>query len=737
MDYAENRLDRRVWQQDAAVWNQEFETCCDGLLLLENEAQRTPLLSNGQQQPQQQQQQNQHDYHTRLARLYMALGWNRQAIYHYAMQWMQSPSDGAAAADYAQMAELAGFCEIGLLAVLVYRNQGPLLVVPTAAPSTTTAKATKIPTRFHPIQHLQRQQQQSETTTAAEQQYHPAVTTGQCCGCGHDACGAYPCFLPMTDESIQSVLHIIHDYCNTRLQCQYQRQQNQQKQQQEYQDGVEFRFSANTTTDATTTDSQTAPLRAVPSAHAILGMVADGQPLDLSNDPTVAPAIPKLLQFWKTTECDEREENNATEDATVPPSPPRLRPLAPAVQLLLVKLFYLVLPALSVEAAVYLRFPDNEKDDAASTPKHLAMRYKSHWAYFVFVQSLALGTRIKPGRRRMLKFTHEPLWNRLWGMPNDRYSSSSSSSKRKTAHTNRNSTSWYSDLASQFVSNLEKLISVARQRSNSNADAPFLYDQVWMPLFPVRNATSVFLLGDSHVLSLAWQTLTVPVEQFQNDVSIDDGDTRPYRLCVVVPTLVTGLKAWHFRSSTRFFTSSCLDTMLRQRLPHHVQTILVSAGEIDCREGMGGPLLEGYKQVCHEDIYRTVSVYISAMIGIVRSSDIGIHVSQILVLPVAPHLRQGKGRITGQASRRETMLVWNNELRRQLDEKVSNNTLEADGPIVSLLDYSESLQIDATTYALNPLFNADSTHMNSAFLPLFEKALVESKCDVRRLFVGR
>jgi hypothetical protein len=76
------------------------------------------------------------------------------------------------------------------------------------------------------------------------------------------------------------------------------------------------------------------------------------------------------------------------------------------LQLLLVKLAYVTIPALAAEAVVHLKF-DN--------PRALADDFKSHWAYYVMIRALVLGQRIKPQRRLLLRNTyHVPVWDLLW-----------------------------------------------------------------------------------------------------------------------------------------------------------------------------------------------------------------------------------------------------------------------------------------------------------------------------------
>ena len=341
---------------------------------------------------------------------------------------------------------------------------------------------------------------------------------------------------------------------------------------------------------------------------------------------------------------------------------------------------------------------------SSSSPAAMARYYKSHWAYFVFIKSLVLGERIKPHRRRLQTYHHVPLWDRLWGLDDDDEDDDDETEASALANhhgiTDRGEEAISSE---RFVAKLRRFFHALKAESNDKVDNVFpSWQSVSMPPFHrAANEKPIFLVGDSHVFSLAWNTIRVPAGR---------------RRRLVVPVVVTGLKAWHVRSSTRFFTRSCLETVLPRI---DAKTILFSAGEIDCREGLGGPLLQGYAEACHGHVQNTVREYVQALYELVE--DDSNSVLQILVLPVAPHLFRSKGRIEAQVSRRETMRVWNDELRKLLPHRNR----------VFLLDYADKVQDPghSSVYALNPVFNADSTHMNSAFVPILERAIEDSKCD--------
>jgi hypothetical protein len=573
--------------------------------------------------------------HGKLATLWRNIGWNRHAVFHYSQAITQHQNHNHHVGDYAQMAEFAGFPEIAMLILLAYRSN----------------------CNFHPstcdIVNLQR-----ASRDASWLQQSADLMDNKDCGCGMVECGKSPCHIAFSDRDLEPVFSALNEYNRARLQMIRRRQQSTER------------------TEATMEDLMT--------AHQIIGVkfldlkqrFPEKQDLDLSE--SISPPIPPLLQFWK--------QNNA------------YRSLSPVLQLLLLKLLYMVLPSLAIEATVYMDMDE----------EILAKEYKSHWAYFLLIRSLVLGERMKPHRRKLQKYHHIPLWDRLWKTGVAIYSSDQYTLQYK----NNNNNNRPSDL----VPRLQALISFLRGFDHDKNN-PLTPNLVWEPSFD--DETPLFLMGDSHVLSLAWQTIQVP--------NHSDAFSRER---VIVPLVVTGLKAWHVRPHTRFFTHTNLRIALQRltankRIP---QTILVSAGEIDCREGMGGPLLQGYRESFHHVVQNTAREYVLGLyeMFIPKYPDI-----QILVMPVAPHLQCKTGRAVSRESRLETMRVWNQELRQLLPYRNAIYFLDY---VDELLARPRSHSDDGTTsYTLNPVFNADSTHLNSAFAPLLQQSLETCGCDLNKL----
>jgi hypothetical protein len=215
-----------------------------------------------------------------------------------------------------------------------------------------------------------------------------------------------------------------------------------------------------------------------------------------------------------------------------------------------------------------------------------------------------------------------------------------------------------------------------------------------------------------------------------------------------MPYPATGMKAWHVRSSTRFFTHynlrACLYRLSRtmhETSGRAANTIILSAGEIDCREGIGGSLLQGYYRDCGDAVRRTVAEYLLAL------SDLaGEYRMQVLVMPVAPHAYRSEknGKSTGRARRRETTHLWNETMRSdlgcgggRLTAPKSTDRIAHAYDRVYLLDYERQLHMGNANspvgYVLHSRYNADYTHVNSSIVPLVEDAILNCGCDLTLL----
>ena len=615
MNYAEDRLDRRAQAEDSGALvvgeikadlekahvvftNVHHSVAAKGISTAgDNNIDNTLQLI---------------DAHELTGRTLRDCGKIRQSVFHFGMAWKLAHKIGIenewkAVGDYAQICEIAGFPEVGILALLYFRCRGSL-----------------------------------DPNIALDDDSQQANSLQTSCGCGFHMCGASPCFIAFPSESLLLL---------------------------EIYDAIEDLDKTETTATGE------APLR----AHDILGQLAQisrsKSPLKLqfqkmhsylTNNMEIK-ARP-VLQFW---------DNQLNETA--------FHQLPTVNMLLLLKLLFSCpcggsLVKLACMAIPYLSIllPPTSKEG-----KRMAREYKSHNAYFVFIRALVLGERIKKHRLGKV-IHHNPVWDTVFG----------DGSEKDVGFVRHNRTT----LSIHF----KKVI----HNSSSNTKSSISRQ--------ITSHPPIYVVGDSHVLSLAWQIL-----------HINDTNSNTLTLRKAAPFPTTGVKAYHLRTSTQFFTHYNLHACI-QRLPNQdttrKRTIILSAGEIDCREGIGGTLLKGYYRSCDDAVAGTVHQYLRAASEIASKYNL-----QILIMPVAPHAYRSEknGKSVGRAKRRVTMCLWNEMLRKELPSKCKN---------LFLLDYEGSLQYPDKSspvgYVLNPCFNADYTHTNNAIVPLVAKAIQNSGCDL-------
>jgi hypothetical protein len=575
-------------------------------------------------------------------------GFNRHAVFHFGVAWklcsllnsiarnrdenelaeQKVVQEWEAVGDYAQMAEFAGFPEVGVTALLFYR-----------AGSFGCC---------------------SDDECVLDE-IHDGISNDQECGCGVASCGSSPCYIAFPTSS--SLLNDVLDAFD------------------------ELRRASSQ------------EMKRHPSALDILNQLAllSGKSARNSSDDRLIKMqqymsdktcfkVPAVLQFW---DIDNINKQNSSHPNTA------VRRMPSVLLLLLLKLLYaspiagpfLVLACHSVPCISALL------PTASCEGRHLAKHYKSHWAYYVFIRALVLGERVKNKTAGKGTVANMPVWDVL-------FTNDESKSEQTMLDPSRDSCSnsfsvYIQDLFIQLKFGTKKLPPV------KTFDLPH---------------RQIYVLGDSHVLSVAWQS-----------INLSTTGCKEYR--TLVPFPATGIKAWHFRKSTKFFTRYNLQAIL-ERLRNNsthcgVHTIVISAGEIDCREGIGGSLLHGYYRDCNHAIENTALKFLESLMTIANCYKL-----QILLMPVAPHAYRSEknGKALGRAKRRETMHLWNETLRRELCTK--NKSYDH----VFLLDYEKNLRVDdqqsPVGYVLKPSFNADYTHVNGAVVHLLKKSLDDCGCDI-------
>jgi len=634
-------------------------------------------------------------------------GSNRSAVFHFGMAWQSchwiekikrvlgvnchdsvthgdqkkshQECEWRSVGDYAQMAEFAGFPEVGVLALLLYRAGGSLkLPVMTTAPSAEKGN-----------NNCGGEENQTKTTYG--------------CGCGIIGCGVSSCYLPFSSTS-RHISRILEAFDSVK-----------QSGNVDVEDNI------------------------FPSASDVLAQIAvmsrkphfaDGPMLSMNQFlmRRIHLDVPSILQFW-----DEGSLTVNPSPLTTDVSPECLRTFPCVLKLLLVKLLYssplsgsflcLACYSISYLAAV---LPPSSKEG-----RELAKDFKSHWAYFVFIRSLVLGERVK--KHRVDRNTcQSPVWDEVLLKPDDFRGGKNWRNVATEYH--------FHQYLQNILEKCEKMEILSPHQFQCSLPSVIIYHPTALstPYAPL------YVVGDSHVLSLAWQTICIDLSE--QNLGTEGGMDKVYRTAFPFPA--TGIKAWHFRSSTQFFTHYNLHALL-QRLPVPMTktdsaknrvTIILSAGEIDCREGIGGALLQGYYTDCNDAVERTVTQYLRSVSEIAEEYNL-----QVLLMPVAPHAYRSEknGKALGRAKRRHRCWFWNEILRRNLKHEKARQLIDSPNHHyatknsynnVFLLDYEEKLRHpdrnSPVGYVLNRRYNADYTHVNSAIVPLLERSILESGCDM-------
>jgi len=137
------------------------------------------------------------------------------------------------------------------------------------------------------------------------------------------------------------------------------------------------------------------------------------------------------------------------------------------------------------------------------------------------------------------------------------------------------------------------------QRGVSNASAIVIEGLGPALQFPSNGAAPaepLYVMGDSHTLCPTWHRIQVA------------GRTR-----LLVPALVTGLKAWHLRPESTFYPKRNFEAV-RANLPRGAQVVMLFC-EIDCRER----LLIEVERCRYESLDEAIAVVVSIYLEQLRA----------------------------------------------------------------------------------------------------------------------
>ncbi len=197
---------------------------------------------------------------------------------------------------------------------------------------------------------------------------------------------------------------------------------------------------------------------------------------------------------------------------------------------------------------------------------------------------------------------------------------------------------------------------------------------------PTPPPPPLFLLGDSHVLSGAWRTVALR-----------------HTRCVLVPLLVTGLKAFHLRPKSSFYTKKQWQAVT-QRLPVGARVVTLF-GEIDCREGLLAAVEKGVYDTVPAAAAGVAAMYVDAVARLTaapRCCDVFVH-------PVPAVLDVTRALVT----------LFNDALRKAV--------LSANNPRLRWLEFGTALL--GQDGKLLPEYALDGAHLSPRYVDVLGAAL--------------
>jgi len=202
--------------------------------------------------------------------------------------------------------------------------------------------------------------------------------------------------------------------------------------------------------------------------------------------------------------------------------------------------------------------------------------------------------------------------------------------------------------------------------------------------------TPIYLLGDSHVLAAAWRR--VPLR----------GASR-----VLVPQLVTGVKAWHLRPGCRFYPAAQW-AAAAQRLPDACAVVAV-VGEIDCREGLLASVARGRYDSLEAAARATAALLVAELQRLARSRRFEVYVHPV---PAALDVT------------RPLVQLFNAALREAVLATAAADKAAAApaAPRLRWLELQPALLSDDGA-ALRPEYALDGTHLSPRYVELLAMAL--------------
>lgn len=223
---------------------------------------------------------------------------------------------------------------------------------------------------------------------------------------------------------------------------------------------------------------------------------------------------------------------------------------------------------------------------------------------------------------------------------------------------------------------------------------------------PSADMPRLYVAGDSHSMTPAWHTMQLRGKDH-----------------LVQPLLVTGMKIWHLRPSSRFFPKNNFYNVV-PRAPAR-STIIFLFGEIDCREGF----LVSVQKCRYKDLDEAAQVTIDIYMDILQSL-VETYQYEIFIHPIVPVLDATRHVVIPFMK----LLVATIE-KRKAESKPGDWTHN-----IHMLDFfwklvkkwnKEAGEPEPEYWGASPkvpwyfekTYDLDLTHMNPKYLPLLQDAL--------------
>ena len=195
---------------------------------------------------------------------------------------------------------------------------------------------------------------------------------------------------------------------------------------------------------------------------------------------------------------------------------------------------------------------------------------------------------------------------------------------------------------------------------------------------PIPRLPPIYVVGDSHSLSPSWRAVSWRGSRH-----------------LLQPLLVTGLKVWHLRPESDFFTKANFEAAVG-RVPDGA-AVIFAFGQIDCREG----LLVAVQRARYESVQQAIDV------------AVGLYVTRLLELAALRRFRVLVHQVPPVME--ETLAVvtlFNKALRARVDAEPSIEWLDLDGMLV-----------DGRTGKLHEHLELDGTHLHPRYVEMLERSL--------------